>query len=86
MTSRCNLYRLSTRFELQEVDGLREAPTEGVYIRGLHLDGCGWSSKENKLVDSDAKRIYYQLPLLHVFGVQVSYRTILLSLVAMSRE
>lgn len=56
----------------KEVDQLREAPQEGVYIYGLYLDGCGWSTKEGKLVDSEPKRLYHLLPVMLVTGVLVA--------------
>ncbi len=47
---------------------------EGVYIYGLFLDGCAWSGKENRLVDSEPKKLYHPLPVLYVTGVQVGVR------------
>lgn len=29
----------------KDFDTLRDAPSEGVYIYGLYLDGCAWSNK-----------------------------------------
>jgi hypothetical protein len=55
---------------LQEFENLKESPSEGVYIYGLYLDGCSWSGRENKLVDSDPKKLYHPLPVLYVTGVQ----------------
>lgn len=57
----------------RDVDGIKEPPAEGVYVYGLHLDGCAWSSKENRLVDSEPKKLYSALPVLHVTGVQASF-------------
>lgn len=53
----------------KDFEGLKEGPPEGVYIYGLYLDGCAWSGKENRLVDSDPKKLYNPLPVLHVTGV-----------------
>ena len=55
----------------KEVDQIREAPQEGVYIYGLFLDGCAWSNKDGKLVDSEPKKLYQPLPIMFVTGVQV---------------
>lgn len=41
-----------------------------MYIYGLYLDGCAWSGRENKLVDSEPKKLYHPLPVLYVTGVQ----------------
>jgi len=54
----------------KEFEALRDAPAEGVYVYGLFLDGCAWSGKENKLVDSEPKKLFTPLPVLYVTGVQ----------------
>jgi len=54
----------------KEVEALRDAPNEGVYVYGLYLDGCAWSGKENRLVDSEPKKLFHALPVLFVTGVQ----------------
>ena len=54
----------------RDADALREPPSEGVYIYGLFLDGCAWSAKEGRLVDSEPKKLFCPLPVLHVTGVQ----------------
>jgi hypothetical protein len=58
----------------QDVDTIREAPAEGVYVHGLFLDGCAWSTKENRLVDSEPKKLFHPLPVLLVTAVLVSVR------------
>ena len=35
---------------------------------GLFLEGCSWHGKENKLVDSEPKKLYTALPVLAVTG------------------
>ena len=46
--------------------GLKEGPSEGVYIHGLFLEGCAWSKKENKLIDSAPKQLFAMLPIMYV--------------------
>lgn len=58
----------------KEFETLREGASEGVYVYGLYLDGCMWSGKENKLVDSEPKKLFSPLPVLHVTGVQASQK------------
>jgi dynein heavy chain len=58
----------------KDVDSLKDAPTEGVYIHGLYLDGCSWSNKEGKLIDSEPKKLYTPLPVMLVTGVLSSSR------------
>eukprot|EP00217_Crustomastix_stigmatica_P013603 CAMPEP_0183798542 /NCGR_PEP_ID=MMETSP0803_2-20130417/19119_1 /TAXON_ID=195967 /ORGANISM="Crustomastix stigmata, Strain CCMP3273" /LENGTH=4519 /DNA_ID=CAMNT_0026043227 /DNA_START=42 /DNA_END=13598 /DNA_ORIENTATION=- len=52
----------------KEFETLKEAPQEGVYVYGLFLDGCAWSGKENRLVDSEPKKLFTPLPVLYVTG------------------
>ncbi|KAG8470448.1 hypothetical protein KFE25_008869 [Diacronema lutheri] len=52
-----------------EKDDLRRGPEEGVYIYGLFLDGCKWDKGKDRLVDSDPKVLYAQLPVIHIGAV-----------------
>ena len=54
---------------------LKDEAKEGVYVYGLFLDGCKWSGKENRLVDSDPKKLFAPLPVLHVTGVNLAKQT-----------
>ena len=53
----------------RDVDQLKEEPKEGVYIHGLFLDGCAWSTKEGRLVDSEPKKLFCPLPVMCISGV-----------------
>ena len=44
----------------------KERHSEGVYIHGLFLEGCAWSSNENKLVDLEPNQRFAQFPLTHL--------------------
>ena len=57
------------RMESEEV---KKQPEEGVYLRGLFLDGCRWDKAGNKLADSAPKVLYAPLPVLYVTGVLAS--------------
>lgn len=48
---------------------LREAPGEGVFIHGLYLEGAGWALKQGCLVQSEPKKLYCPLPVMHVSAV-----------------
>lgn len=50
-----------TRFV--DAGAVRDAPPEGVYIHGLHLEGCGWSGKEGRLVPAEPKKLLCPLPV-----------------------
>ena len=56
----------------KDVDGIKDPPSEGVFIHGLYMDGCSWSSRESRMVDSEPKRLYHPLPVIHVTGMQAS--------------
>jgi dynein heavy chain len=47
------------------------APSEGVLIHGLFLEGAGWHKVERKLEDSQPKELYYQFPIIHVTAIEV---------------
>jgi len=53
----------------KDFESLKEGPPEGVFVYGLYLDGCAWSSRENRLVDSEPKKLFNPLPVLFVTGV-----------------
>ena len=49
-------------------ENLKDEPNEGVYVYGLFLEGCGWDGKANKMIDSEPKKLYAALPVMHVTG------------------
>merc|ERR1719247_809004 len=53
----------------QERDEVRKGPDEGIYVYGLYLDGAKWDKSKDKLVDSDPKVLYAQLPVLWITGI-----------------
>ena len=53
----------------KDVEQLKDGMSEGVYVYGLFLEGCRWDGKQNKLVDSDPKKLFTPLPVLEVTGV-----------------
>jgi dynein heavy chain len=53
-----------------ELNQLKEEAKDGVYVYGLFLEGCKWHGKENRLVDSDPKKLFAPLPVLQVTGKQ----------------
>ncbi|GBG77441.1 hypothetical protein CBR_g23890 [Chara braunii] len=59
---------------VKELENLKEGPAEGVYIYGLFVEGCAWSNKENRLVDSEPKKLFHPLPILYVTGVLASQK------------
>ncbi|RLN87140.1 hypothetical protein BBJ28_00011147, partial [Nothophytophthora sp. Chile5] len=53
-----------TAFERAEQ--VRTPPGEGVYIYGLFMDGATWSKADNTIVESEPKKLFTSLPVLHV--------------------
>jgi dynein heavy chain len=52
----------------KEFETLKDTPQEGVYVWGLYLEGCAWSGRENRLIDSEPKKLFAPLPILYVTG------------------
>jgi len=50
----------------QESDDVRAGPSEGIYIRGLSLDGARWDKGRNALTDSEPKVRFAGLPVLWI--------------------
>lgn len=61
--------RLSLQFLIkddlkwQDVTG---KPEQGVYVYGMYLEGCKWDYETHKLGDSEAKKLFVDLPMLHL--------------------
>ncbi|CAF1079469.1 unnamed protein product [Adineta steineri] len=53
-------------------DDIHEAPTEGVYVYGLYLEGAGWDRKNSRLHESHNKIVYVQMPVIHIFAINPS--------------
>uniref|UniRef100_A0A4W3JTT1 Dynein axonemal heavy chain 8 n=1 Tax=Callorhinchus milii TaxID=7868 RepID=A0A4W3JTT1_CALMI len=48
---------------------IKAAPSEGVYIYGLYLDGGGWDRRNTRLTESINKVLFTLLPVVHVFAI-----------------
>ena len=53
---------------------VKKAPSEGVYIHGLFLDGCSWNKQDNTVVESEPKKLFAALPVLYVTAVTASQK------------
>lgn len=45
--------------------------SEGVYIHGIYLDGAAWDKKAGKLIDSQPKILFNELPVIHIVPINV---------------
>eukprot|EP00743_Colponemidia_sp_Colp-15_P002217 GILK01002403.1.p1 GENE.GILK01002403.1~~GILK01002403.1.p1 ORF type:complete len:1329 (-),score=303.46 GILK01002403.1:72-3644(-) len=59
----------STEVRDLDKERVRQPPAEGVYIHGLYLDGCKWNRQEGRLDESEAKKLYSPMPIIHVSAV-----------------
>lgn len=46
-----------------------EKPKDGCLIYGLYLEGCKWSFESHRLADSDPKKLFVELPMIHLLPV-----------------
>ncbi|EDO30351.1 predicted protein [Nematostella vectensis] len=53
----------------QMKEDITSPPAEGVYIYGLYLDGASWDRRGCKLVESQPKVLFTNLPVVHVYAV-----------------
>jgi len=49
---------------------LTEKPADGVYIRGLFLEGARWDPAEQSINDSLPKQLYTEVPVIHLLPEQ----------------
>ncbi|XP_066913562.1 dynein axonemal heavy chain 5-like [Clytia hemisphaerica] len=49
-------------------DDITSAPTEGVYVYGLFLEGAGWDRRGNKLVEPPSKVLFTPMPVIHIYA------------------
>ena len=62
---------ISNNFVMRDdlaLDGgdIAEKPKDGCYIWGLWLEGCGWSFDTHTLADSEPRKLYTELPIMHL--------------------
>jgi len=62
---------ISNNFVMRDdlaLDGsdVTENPKDGCYIWGLWLEGAGWSFETHALADSEPRKLYTELPIMHL--------------------
>ncbi|XP_014253708.1 dynein heavy chain 8, axonemal isoform X2 [Cimex lectularius] len=50
-------------------DGLKNPPSEGVYVYGLFLEGAGWELRNDRLTEAVPKVLYAEMPVIHIFAI-----------------
>ena len=57
---------LTTVTKYRSADAVQQRPDEGVYCYGLSIDGASWSLRDGCVVEAEPKKLFAQLPVLHV--------------------
>lgn len=57
---------LIMEFEVMSEDTFERGPEDGVYIRGMFIEGARWDREENVLGESLLKQLTEPLPIIHV--------------------
>ena len=52
--------------EWERPEQVRAAPKEGVYVYGLFVEGARWDRAQGSLAESEPKRLFAPLPVLHI--------------------
>lgn len=61
-----SLFNEMTKMNREDISS---APTDGVYIYGLSLDGAGWDKRGMRLVEPQPKVLFAPLPVVHMFAI-----------------
>jgi len=49
---------------------IKEKPEIGIYMYGIFLEGCKWHYEQHRLTDSTPKKLFVDLPLMHMVPVE----------------
>jgi len=49
---------------------VKARPESGCYVYGLYLEGCKWDYESEVLADSDPKKLFVDMPMIHFMPVQ----------------
>ena len=49
---------------------VRESSSNGAFIHGLFLEGASWSMREGKLIDSEPRKLFHPMPIIHISAVR----------------
>jgi len=63
---------LSWEFVVSTVDdaNITQQPKDGVWVKGLFLEGAGWDKRNSCLVDADPMQLVCQIPTIHFKPVE----------------
>ncbi|KAJ1525369.1 hypothetical protein ONE63_010185 [Megalurothrips usitatus] len=63
------LQNLITRHNKED---LHDSPPEGVYVHGLFLEGASLDRRSGKLIESKAKVLYEQMPVIYIYAINTT--------------
>lgn len=49
---------------------IKEKPAAGCLIYGMYLEGCKWDYDTHKLAESDPKKLFVEMPMVHMVPVE----------------
>ncbi|MES1907828.1 MAG: hypothetical protein MHM6MM_000868 [Cercozoa sp. M6MM] len=52
--------------EIEDPRNVKQAPDEGVYIRGLFIEGACWDSKNKTITEARPRELFPALPVIHL--------------------
>ena len=50
-------------------------PKDGVYIKGMYLEGAGWDKKNCCLVEANAMQLVCEMPTIHFKPAELKKKT-----------
>jgi len=53
-----------------DFDRVKDVPEEGQNVHGLFMEGCRWNRQEQRLDESEPKKLFVQIPVIFVTAVQ----------------
>jgi len=65
--------KISFDFQFKDTmqhEDVKEKPESGCLFYGLYLEGCKWDYEKHELAESDPKKLFVDLPMLHLVPVE----------------
>ena len=49
---------------------IKEKPEAGCFVYGMYLEGCKWNYDKHMLDESDPKKLFVEMPMVHMVPVE----------------
>lgn len=56
--------------QLVEENAIQVPPEDGVYVKGLYLEGAGWDKKQSCLIEPRPMQLVCSMPIIHFKPVE----------------